>query len=262
MVTYCSMLCALWSLFNIFIRNNVSFLIFLVILSAIFDALDGRIARFLKVDGRFGVELDSLADFLSFGVTPAMIFFYSFNWSNEMSAFAIITIFPICMALRLAKFNVNAVNCNVNDKIKRFKKNFFFGLAAPVGAFTLLLPIIADILGYVTFFTSQEYVLCYAFVVASFLIIPFPTFSHKVLHVGFDNINDIIFTFILTILFVFFILYPIKLVFYLTIGYIATIPISIVFFKKKIKKLKKDRHDNDFKNKKANDAGKKKQISK
>ena len=97
--------------------------------AALLDGVDGRIARLLKGTSRFGAELDSLADFVNFGVTPALIL-YSFVL-HELRALGWIAVlvFAIAVALRLARFNVMIDDPNRPE----WKKNFFVGMAAPAG---------------------------------------------------------------------------------------------------------------------------------
>src|SRR5215210_6886922 len=114
-----------------------------VIVAALLDGVDGRIARLLKGTSRFGAELDSLADFLNFGVTPALIL-YSFvlhelgrvGWIGSI-------VLAIAAALRLARFNVMIDDPNRPE----WKKNFFVGMAAPMGAMCALLPLYLSFLG-------------------------------------------------------------------------------------------------------------------
>src|ERR671917_798687 len=114
-----------------------------IVAAAFLDGVDGRIARLLKGTSRFGAELDSLADFLNFGVTPGLIL-YSFVL-HELRSLGWIAalVFAIAAALRLARFNVMIDDPNRPE----WKKNFFVGMAAPMGALTSLLPIYLHFLG-------------------------------------------------------------------------------------------------------------------
>ena len=236
LITCGSILCGLWAIFSCFTSSNIKTAIMLIIIASIMDSLDGRIARFLNVSGNFGIELDSLADFLSFGVAPMIIYFYSFNWQEEITTYAIISIFPICMSLRLAKFNMVALEPIKNKKIADFRKNFFFGLAAPIGAIALMLPAILNLLDMYNF-SNQNYAVIYAFVVSLLLIIPIPIFSHKMLHLGFKKKIDAVFTSFILFLITFLIYKPLICILTMTTIYILTIPISIIVYNKGMKKL-------------------------
>jgi CDP-diacylglycerol--serine O-phosphatidyltransferase len=109
-----------------------------VLVAAILDGLDGRIARFLKGTSRFGAELDSLSDFVCFGVAPAFILYL---WSlHEAGRFgwALVLIWCIAAALRLARFNTDLDA----DQPPAFARNFFVGMPSPAGAGTALLPLV------------------------------------------------------------------------------------------------------------------------
>ncbi len=111
--------------------------VFAIVAAAVFDGLDGRLARALKGTTRFGAELDSLADFVGFGVAPALTLYFwnmqaikSFGWFAAM-------VFAIAMALRLARFNVG-----LDDPNKPTWSSYFFtGMPAPAGAIVALLPL-------------------------------------------------------------------------------------------------------------------------
>jgi len=112
------------------IDGNWSYAILLVILAGVLDGIDGRIARLLNAQSRFGAELDSLADSLSFGVAPALILFLwslkelpSFGWFAALA-------FAICCALRLARFNAGIDT----DEQPHKSAGFLTGVPAPVGA--------------------------------------------------------------------------------------------------------------------------------
>ena len=236
LITCCSILCGLWAIFICFTTSNIEASIVLIIMAGLLDALDGRTARFLGVAGNFGIELDSLADFISFGIAPMIIYFYSFNWQDETIAFAILSMFPICMALRLARFNMLALEPIKDRIITNFRKNFFFGLAAPVGAIALLLPLITNIMGYWSF-SCNNCALLYSFVISLFLVIPVPIFSHKMFHFGFKKLADKVFT-IIVITFIVFLFYcPLCCILTTACLYASTIPFSIYFYNKEMYKL-------------------------
>jgi CDP-diacylglycerol--serine O-phosphatidyltransferase len=114
-----------------------------ILVAAVLDAMDGRLARFLGSASDFGAELDSLSDFLCFGVAPAaLIYAFSFaHWRGIGWAFSLL--FATCSALRLARFNVHRLTLT---KIS-WGANFSIGVPAPAGAFIALLP-------FMLFFTS------------------------------------------------------------------------------------------------------------
>jgi len=110
---------------------------FAVILAGLLDGIDGRIARLLKAQSRFGAELDSLADSLSFGVAPALILFlWSLQDLSRFGWFAALA-FAICCALRLARFNARI---DVDDQPHK-SAGFLTGVPAPVGAGLAFMPL-------------------------------------------------------------------------------------------------------------------------
>ena len=241
LITCGSILCGLWAIFLCLTTSSTETAIILVILAGFLDAFDGRTARFLGVSGNFGIELDSLADFLSFGVAPMIIYFYSFEWNDVAKAFAFLSMFPVFMSLRLARFNMLALEPIKNKRITDFRKNFFFGLAAPVGAVALMLPLISSMLGYWSF-TSSNYAIIYAFVIALFLVIPVPIFSHKMLHFNFKKKTNTVFA-IFVIVFLSCAIYrPLYCIFVVSFLYIMTIPVSFVVYNKGMAKIEREEY--------------------
>lgn len=114
-----------------------------IIIAAALDGVDGRVARFFKGTSRFGVELDSLADTVNFGVAPALIL-YNFTLHNLRSfGWVIVLIYAITLSLRLARFNVMTEDVHRPE----WKKDFFAGIPAPACAITSLLPLYFNLLG-------------------------------------------------------------------------------------------------------------------
>ena len=119
------------------IDENWSFAVLAIFLAGILDGLDGRIARLLNAQSRFGAELDSLADALSFGMAPALILFlWSLNDLSRFGWFAALA-FAICCALRLARFNARL---DMDDQPHK-SAGFLTGVPAPAGAGLALTPI-------------------------------------------------------------------------------------------------------------------------
>ena len=116
--------------------GRFEFAIIAIILAAVIDGLDGRIARLIKGTSKVGKELDSLTDMISFGVAPAFIMYF---WKlNTLGRFGwlICLIYVICVALRLARFNINS------NQDPSWKDNFFEGVPSPAGGILVLMPLI------------------------------------------------------------------------------------------------------------------------
>lgn len=106
--------------------------------AGIFDALDGRIARLLRSTSRFGAELDSLSDFVSFGVAPAvMVYFWTMHLAGGVG-WALVLLFAVCCALRLARFNIKSGESDLPP----WAFNYFTGVPAPAGAAIVVLPMV------------------------------------------------------------------------------------------------------------------------
>jgi CDP-diacylglycerol---serine O-phosphatidyltransferase len=118
-------------------EDQISWAVIAIAAAAVLDGLDGRIARALKGTSRFGAELDSLADFVDFGVAPAIVLYvFGLHEMKSLGWFAAL-IFAIACALRLARFNVM-----IDDpKQPAWRGYFFVGMPAPAGAVTGLLPV-------------------------------------------------------------------------------------------------------------------------
>lgn len=143
--------------------------------AALLDGLDGRLARLLKGASRFGAELDSLADFLSFGCAPGLVLYF---WAmNEVSTLGWVAALALAFAaaLRLARFNVSAEDTTKPE----WTKGFFTGVPAPAGAMLALLPINLYLSGLPKFTGHAMLVSIYTVVVAALMVSRLPTLSGK-----------------------------------------------------------------------------------
>src|SRR5690606_37515156 len=136
-------LCAGLTAIRLTIEGRLEWALGAIVFAAMLDGVDGRLARMLKGQSRFGAELDSLADFVNFGVVPGLIlYFWGLNDLGSVGWIASL-VFAICMVLRLARFNVMA-----DDPTKpAWAGNFFTGVPAPAGAIIVMLPIYLNLLG-------------------------------------------------------------------------------------------------------------------
>ena len=110
-----------------------------IIVASIFDSLDGRVARRLGVTSRFGAELDSLSDFLCFGVAPALVLYLASLKDGGALGWVVTLMFPICSALRLARFNTALIS---DTPPPAWTGSFFTGVPAPAGALLALIPLV------------------------------------------------------------------------------------------------------------------------
>ena len=147
-----------------------------VILATVLDGIDGRVARLLKGTSRFGAELDSLADFVNFGVTPALlIYMWSLHALNNLG-WVVALVLAIACALRLARFNVMAEEM---DDAPDWQRGYFVGIPAPAGALLAITPMYAGFLGLVEGETIAPVVLAWVALVAIGMVSRLPTYSGK-----------------------------------------------------------------------------------
>lgn len=152
-----------------------------VVVAAVLDALDGRIARALGATSRFGAELDSLSDFICFGVAPALVVYL---WSLDQAGglgWALTLLFAVCCALRLARFNTGLDSGDVRPA---WAQNFFVGVPAPAGGGLALLPLILGLQFETSEFFSSPVLNGLTMLVVSVLMVSrVPTFAFKKIQV-------------------------------------------------------------------------------
>lgn len=146
--------------------------------AAVFDGLDGRIARLLDATSKMGAELDSLADAISFGVAPALVI-YVWKFDPHREGWVVALVFAVCMVLRLARFNTL-----LEVEQPPFAKEFFVGVPAPAGGLLLLLPLIVDEqLGRPGWWSGPVVVAVWTVGIALLLVSRIPTLSVKTIKV-------------------------------------------------------------------------------
>ncbi len=154
--------------------QNYGLAVIFLLFAALLDALDGRVARLIKGTSEFGKELDSLTDFVSFGIAPALIlFFWELNNYGKFG-WAITLIFSVCCVLRLARFNLTKI-----EPQEQWRMNFFEGVPSPAGAGLVLLPLIYELSGFNLNFEIKKITPYLVIFVSILLISKFPTFSFK-----------------------------------------------------------------------------------
>jgi len=191
-----------------------------IVFAAILDAIDGRLARFLKGTSRFGAELDSLSDFVNFGVAPALILYFWGLHDLKSAGWIAAMVFAICAGLRLARFNV------MLDDLDQpaWASNFFVGMPAPAGAITVLLPIYASFLGLPRSAVLTWLMLVYTLGIASLMVSRLPVFSGK--RVGTRVTPELVGPLIVVVVLFFALLiaYPWVLLTAGTLAYLASLP--------------------------------------
>ena len=187
------------------IDGNYSIAVIFILLAAILDALDGRIARLIKGTSDFGKELDSLTDFVSFGIAPVFIlYFWELNKYGKLG-WVITLIYSVCCVLRLARFNLTKIS-NTED----WKNNYFEGIPAPMGG------------------------LYSTILIAVLLVSKFPTFSFKKISISPRSTVFILLG--IGTIFIALLDYTFETLFIFGILYLLSIPISYYTFKNQNKK--------------------------
>ena len=199
-----------------------------VIVAGIIDGLDGRIARLIKGTSKVGKELDSLTDVISFGVAPAFIMYF---WNlNNLGKFGwlLCLIYVVCVALRLARFNINS---NVEPS---WRDNFFEGVPSPAGGILVLMPLMFSLSGLNIFNVNYNFIVPAFFIITSFLLISkLPTYSLKKIII--PRTMTIFLLFGIVLFFGLLLFYTFKILALSGLVYLILIPISF-FHYKKIKK--------------------------
>ncbi len=194
-----------------------------IVFAALLDGIDGRVARLLKASSRFGAELDSLADFVNFGVAPA---FLVFNWGLgdlKSLGWICVMIFALASALRLARFNIA-----VEEERPKWQAAYFIGMPTPAAAIVVLLPVFIERLGF-DFRSSAitlNIVLVYTLLMAFMMVSTIPTYSGKLLGERISR-EYVMPTFMLAVGFVaLLVTYPFATLTGGSILYLAFIPMS------------------------------------
>src|SRR5215471_1680316 len=198
-----------------------------IVFAAILDGIDGRVARMLKGTSRFGAELDSLADFVNFGVAPALILYFWGLHELGHAGWIAAMVFAICAGLRLARFNVM-----IDDPNKpAWAANFFVGMPAPGGAITVLLPVYVHFLGVPTPAFAAPLVLFYTLAIAFLMVSRLPVFSGK--RVGKRVAPELVLPIFVAVVLIIALLiaYPWPMLTIGTVLYLATLPFGFMSYR-------------------------------
>ena len=214
--------------------EKFEFAIIAIIFAALFDWLDGRIARLIKGTSEVGKELDSLADVISFGVAPAFIMYF---WKlNELGRFGwlLCLIYVSCVALRLARFNVNS------NQEPSWRDNFFEGVPSPAGGILVLTPLIISLTDFNYVQLNYDIIVPIFFITTSLLLISkFPSYSFK--KIVIQRKTTIFLLFGIVLFFGLLLIYPFNVIAISAVIYLLMLPISFFHFQK----LKKQNQDKD-----------------
>ena len=205
-----------------------------IIFAALFDWLDGRIARLIKGTSEVGKELDSLADVISFGVAPAFIMYFWTLSSLGKFGWLLCLIYVSCVALRLARFNVNS------NQEPSWKDNFFEGVPSPAGGILVLSPLILNLSNFDYIKIDYNIIVPIFFILTSLLLISkFPSYSFK--KIVIQRKATIFLLFGIVLFFGLLLIYPFNIIAISVVVYVLMLPISFFHYQK----LKKQNQDKD-----------------
>lgn len=223
-------LCAGLTSIRMSIEGRYEFAIAAVAIAAVLDGLDGQVARFLKSASRFGAELDSLADFVNFGVAPGILLYvWTLDETGSIGWIAAL-IFAICAALRLARFNV-ALHGPAKPE---WQSGYFVGVPAPAGAMIVFLPVYLEFVGAPHGFLTAPVVLVYTLAVALLMVSLVPTWSSKL--IGRRIRRDLVLPlFVLVVLIVALLVsFPWQTMSVLSFAYLVSLPLSWRAFQRRM----------------------------
>ena len=209
-----------------------------IIVAGLIDGLDGRIARLIKGTSQVGKELDSLTDVISFGVAPAFImYFWQLNALGRVG-WLICLVYVICVALRLARFNVNS------ETQPSWKDNFFEGVPSPAGGILVLMPLIYSKSEIQFLNVDFTYFTPILFILISILLISkLPTYSFK--KIAVPRRLTIFLLFGVVLFFGLLLIYTYDVIVISSLLYLALVPFSIFHFQNLNKKFANENIDNE-----------------
>ncbi len=222
------------------IDGNFTLAVTLILVAAILDALDGRIARLIKGTSDFGKELDSLTDFVSFGIAPVFIlYFWELNNYGKLG-WAITLIYSVCCVLRLARFNLTKVS-DTED----WKNNFFEGIPSPAGGLLILMPLIYDLTDLNIGFEIKEITPYLTVFIAILLVSKIPTLALK--KISISPRTSVFLLLGIGIVFIALLFYTLETLLIFGISYLISIPVSIIMYnnynKKNAEKISEDNRE-------------------
>ena len=215
------------------IDGNFNLAVTLILFAAILDALDGRVARLIKGTSEFGKELDSLTDFVSFGIAPVLILYFWELSNYGKLGWAISLIYSVCCVLRLARFNLTKTHTQ-----QEWKNNFFEGIPSPAGGLLILTPLIYELSDLKFDFNIREVTPYLTILIALLLVSKIPTLSLKKISISSKTTIFLLLT--VGIIFISLLFYTFETLLIFSFVYLMSIPLSIfIFIKKRSKNVSK-----------------------
>ena len=220
------------------IDGNYSLAVTLILIAAILDALDGRIARLIKGTSEFGKELDSLTDFVSFGIAPVFILYFWELKNYGKLGWAITLIYSVCCVLRLARFNLTKINSQ-----EIWKNNYFEGIPSPAGGILILFPLIFELAQLNTVLEMRSITPFFTVLIAVLLVSKIPTLSLKKISISPKATIFILLG--IGLVFISLLFYTFKTLLIFSLIYLFSVPISYIMYKNQTKKENLQTQDDD-----------------
>ena len=218
--------------------QNYSLAVIFILLAALLDALDGRIARLIKGTSEFGKELDSLTDFVSFGIAPVFVlYFWELNKYGKLG-WAITLVYSVCCVLRLARFNLTKI-----EETQDWKNNFFEGIPSPAGGLLILMPLIYELANINLVIDVKNITPYLTVLVAILLVSKIPTLALK--KISISPKMTVFLLLAIGIIFIALLFYTLETLLVFGFIYVLSIPISIFIYKRQNKKDLKKISDED-----------------
>ncbi len=155
-----------------------------ILAAGVLDGLDGRVARMLHSNSKMGAELDSLADFLNFGVAPALVLYFWALQDMSRAGWIAVLVFAVCCVLRLARFNVSA-----KSEKSDLRPGYFTGVPAPAGALMALLPMYLSFASHGQLIMPDPLIAAWLVLVGLLMISRIPTWSFKTVRISRENVK-------------------------------------------------------------------------
>ena len=213
--------------------GNFTYASALLVLAGVMDGVDGRLARFFNSSSNFGAQLDSLVDFVSFGVAPGFVIY---SWVQTLGGvkgldWAMVLFFAVCSAIRLARFNAALDD---EDKNPILEKYFFVGIPAPVGAGLTMLPIFLFFEFGFGFYSNPLLVVIFTAIIALLMASQLPTISIKKIPIRNDYAS--ITLLVLGSIVIGLLVNPWFTLTLIGASYILSIPVTIFYYNKILNK--------------------------
>ena len=222
------------------IDGNFNLAVIFIMIAAILDALDGRIARLIKGTSEFGKELDSLTDFVSFGIAPVFIlYFWELNNYGKLG-WAITLMYSVCCVVRLARFNLTKI-----EETQGWKNNFFEGVPSPAGGLLILMPLIYELTGLNFGYDIKNFTPYLTVLIAILLVSKMPTLALKRISISPKATGFLLLG--IGLVFISLLFYTLETLLLFGVFYLISIPISIIIYntqnKKNLEKISEENHE-------------------